>query len=284
MIQQGYADLLSSAPDLLHRLFTALLIVLAAIVLSRWLSKAVRTAASRQAGRENISLILSRLTRWSIVILGLTLAAEQIIPNVTSLLAGLGIAGFTLGFALQDVAKNFIAGLLILLQRPFEIGDVVNVSGFTGTVLDISLRTTDMRTADGLFVTIPNGDVFVSSITNYTRAPQRRIEIQAGVSYDAPPDQVEQVALAAIREITGLLTHPAPSVVYSNLGDAAVQVSIYYWIDATRVDYLEAKDEGIKRIMDAFDRQSIDMPYPTMAIILSNDSVQGDQSTTINSG
>jgi small conductance mechanosensitive channel len=170
MIRQGYADLLASAPDLINR-----------FLLSRWLSTAVRPAAGRQEHRENISLILSRLTRWAILVLGLTLAAEQIIPNVTSLLAGLGIAGFTLGFALQDVAKNFIAGLLILLQRPFEIGDVIQVSGFTGTVLDISLRTTDMRTADGLLVTIPNGDVFVSSITNYTRAPQRRIEIQAGV-------------------------------------------------------------------------------------------------------
>lgn len=271
MIQQGYADLLSSAPDLLNRLLTALLIVLVAILLSRWLSKAVRTAADRQEGRENISLILSRLTRWSILILGLTLAAEQIIPNVTSLLAGLGIAGFTLGFALQDVAKNFIAGLLILLQRPFEIGDAVNVSGFTGTVLDISLRTTDLRTTDGLFVTIPNGDVFVSSITNYTRAPQRRIEIQAGVAYEADPDEVERVALAAIRDISGVIADPAPSVVYSQLGDSAVQISIFYWIDATKTDYLQAKDQGIKRIMAAFDDQGIDMPFPTMAVLLPKD-------------
>lgn len=274
MIQPAIADLLSSAPDLINRLLTALLIVLAAIVLSRWLSKAVRTAAGRQEHRENISLILSRLTRWVILILGLTLAAEQIIPNVTSLLAGLGIAGFTLGFALQDVAKNFIAGLLILLQRPFEIGDVINVSGFTGTVLDISLRTTDMRTADGLFVTIPNGDVFVSSITNYTQAPRRRIEIPVGVGYDAEPDQVEQVALEAIQAVPGLLANPAPSVIYSNLGDAAVQISIYYWIDASTTEYLLAKDQGIKRIMAAFDQHGIDMPFPTMAVVMPNDRPQ----------
>lgn len=271
MIQQGYADLLSSAPDLLTRLLTALLIVLAAIVLSRWLSKAVRTAAGRQEDRENISLILSRLTRWSILILGLTLAAEQIIPNVTSLLAGLGIAGFTLGFALQDVAKNFIAGLLILLQRPFEIGDVVNVSGFTGTVLDISLRTTDIRTVDGLFVTIPNGDVFVSSITNYTRAPKRRIEIQAGVSYDARPEKVKQIALEAIKEVTGLLDTPAPQVVYNNLGDSAVEISVYYWVDMLKFDFTEARDEGVRAIKAAFEQQGIDMPYPTMAVLLPKD-------------
>ena len=274
MIQPAIADLLSSAPDLINRLLTALLIVLAAIILSRWLSKAVRTAAGRQEHRENISLILSRLTRWAILVLGLTLAAEQIIPNVTSLLAGLGIAGFTLGFALQDVAKNFIAGLLILLQRPFEIGDMVTVSGFTGTILDISLRTTDMRTADGLFVTIPNGDVFVSSITNYSQAPQRRIEISVGVGYDADPSQVERVALDAIQTVPGLLADPAPSVIYNNLGDSAVQISIYYWIDASTTEYLRAKDEGVKRIMAAFDQHGIDMPFPTMAVVLPNDRLQ----------
>jgi small-conductance mechanosensitive channel len=176
-----------------------------------------------------------------------------------------------LGFALQDVAKNFIAGLLILLQRPFEIGDVVNVSGFTGTVLDISLRTTDIRTADGLFVTIPNGDVFVSSITNYTRAPKRRIEIQAGVSYDAQPEKVKQIALEAVQEVTGLLDPPAPQVVYSNLGDSAVEISVYYWVDMLKVDFMEARDEGVRAIKAAFEQQGIDMPYPTMAVLLPKD-------------
>jgi small conductance mechanosensitive channel len=274
MIQQGYADLVSSMPDLLSRLVTALIILVVAVMLSRWLSRAVRTAAGRQEHRENISLILSRLTRWAILVLGLTLAAEQIIPNVTSLLAGLGIAGFTLGFALQDVAKNFIAGLLILLQRPFEIGDVINVSGFTGTVLDISLRTTDLRTADGLFVTIPNGDVFVSSITNYTRAPQRRIEIEAGVAYGARPEEVERVALEAIAAVPGFLANPAPGVIYTKFGASAVQVSILYWVDLAKTDYAVARDQGIRRIMAAFDRQGIDMPYPTMAVVVPNQNPQ----------
>jgi small conductance mechanosensitive channel len=274
MIQQGYADLVSSMPDLLSRLVTALIILVVAVMLSRWLSRAVRTAAGRQEHRENISLILSRLTRWAILVLGLTLAAEQIIPNVTSLLAGLGIAGFTLGFALQDVAKNFIAGLLILLQRPFEIGDVINVSGFTGTVLDISLRTTDLRTADGLFVTIPNGDVFVSSITNYTRAPQRRIEIEAGVAYGAKPEEVERVALDAIAAVPGFLANPAPGVIYTKFGASAVQVSILYWVDLAKTDYAVARDQGIRRIMAAFDRQGIDMPYPTMSVVVPNQNPQ----------
>jgi small conductance mechanosensitive channel len=276
MIQQGYADLLASTPDLLGKLLAALVIVLAAVVLSRWLSSAVRTAASRQEHRESISLILSRLTRWLILILGLTLAAEQIIPNVTSLLAGLGIAGFTLGFALQDVAKNFIAGLLLLLQQPFEVGDVIDVSGYTGTVVDISLRTTDIRTADGLSVTIPNGDVFVSAITNYSRTPERRVEIEAGVAYEADPELVERTALEALHGVTGILQEPPPRVLYSDLGESAVQVMIFYWVDTERTDFLDARAQGIRLIKAAFDETGIDMPYPTMAILVP----KGNQPTS----
>jgi small conductance mechanosensitive channel len=284
MIQQGYADLLALAPDVLNRILTALVIVVAAIVLSRWLSKAVRAAAEREAHRENISLLLSRLTRWAILVLGLTLAAEQIIPNVTGLLAGLGIAGFTLGFALQDVAKNFIAGILILLQRPFELGDVINVSGFTGTVLDISLRTTDIRTADGLFVTIPNGDVFVSSITNFSRAPKRRIEIQAGVAYEADPELVERTALDAVQAVSGFLEQPQPQVIYHDLGDSAVQILVFFWVDTVQMDFLEARAQGIKRIKAAFDEAGIDMPYPTMAILTPGGSAPANQAETTPSG
>jgi small conductance mechanosensitive channel len=136
------------------------------------------------------------------------------------------------------------------------------------------LRTTDLRTADGLFVTIPNGDVFVSSITNYTRAPQRRIEIEAGVAYGAKPEEVERVALDAIAAVPGFLANPAPGVIYTKFGASAVQVSILYWVDLAKTDYAVARDQGIRRIMAAFDRQGIDMPYPTMSVVVPNQNPQ----------
>lgn len=266
-LAQGLAEWMATLPNLLTDLIIALVLILASIIISSWLGKAVETASRRQQSDIGLAQTLSRLTRWAVLIFGLSLALEQVVPNVTSLLAGLGIAGFTLGFALQDVAKNFIAGLLLLLQRPFEIGDTILVSGFTGEVLDITLRTTDLRTIDGLFVTIPNGDVIVSPITNYSRAPERRFEIKAGVSYDADPELVERIALEAVRQVPGFIEDPAPKVVFDSLGDSAVDISIIYWANMKSVDYVVAKDAGIKLVKAAFAREAIDMPFPTMAII-----------------
>lgn len=264
---QGFATWLTTLPNLLTDVIIALLILLGSIIISSWLGRAVETAARRRQADLALAQTLSRLTRWTVLIFGFVLALEQVVPNVTSLLAGLGIAGFTLGFALQDVAKNFIAGLLLLLQRPFEIGDTILVTGFTGEVLDITLRTTDLRTIDGLFVTIPNGDVIVSPITNFSRAPERRFEIKAGVSYDADSEQVERIALEAVREVPGFIENPPPQVVFDSLGDSAVNISIVYWADMGRVDYVVAKDAGIKLVKSAFTREGIDMPFPTMAIV-----------------
>lgn len=266
-LAQGLANWMETLPNLLTDLIIALVILLASIIISGWLGKAVETAARRRQSDLGLAQTLSRLTRWTVLIFGLILALEQVVPNVTSLLAGLGIAGFTLGFALQDVAKNFIAGLLLLLQRPFEIGDTILVSGFTGEVLDITLRTTDLRTIDGLFVTIPNGDVIVSPITNFSRAPERRFEIKAGVSYHAEAEQVERIALETVHRVPGFIGDPPPQVVFDSLGDSAVNVSITYWADMESVDYVTAKDAGIKLIKAAFEREGIDMPFPTLAIV-----------------
>lgn len=258
------------APEFLIRLGTGVLILLAAILISAWLARWAARAARQSKADDSASETLRRLTRWGILIIGAVFAVEQVVPNVTSLLAGLGIAGFTLGFALQDVAKNFVAGVLLLIQKPFEIGDTIQVSGFTGTVVDINLRTTDLREVDGRYVIIPNGDVFVSPIVNLSRAPIRRISIAIGVSYDADPDQVEGIALEAIRPLRGMVEDPAPEVVFEGLGDSAVQATVRFWADMGEISYSEAQTSGLKAVKAAVEGAGIDMPYPTQSILLED--------------
>lgn len=257
-------------PQFLLQLATGLLILLISMLVSSWLSRGVSRAAAERQVADSGSEALRRLIRWSIMIVGSVLAIEQVIPNVTSLLAGLGIAGFTIGFALQDVAKNFVAGVLLLIQRPFEIGDTIEVSGFTGQVVDISLRTTDLRELDGRYVIIPNGDVFVSPIINLSRAPHRRVQVDVGVSYDADPVRVERIALDALQPIRCLVEDPEPSVMFEALGDSAVQVSILFWADMSLVTFQEAQTEGTKAIKAAFERADIDLPFPTQSVLLDD--------------
>ena len=152
--------------DFIPKLIAGLAVFLVTLVLSRWLSNLVSKAMKRGKQDPEITKLIQQISRWGILILGTMLALDQVSNNITSLIAGLGITGFAIGFALQDVAKNFIAGLLLLLQQPFDIGDAIEVGEFGGTVKDITLRVTEMETWDGRNVQIPNADVYVLPIIN----------------------------------------------------------------------------------------------------------------------
>jgi small-conductance mechanosensitive channel len=164
--------LLDAIVAFLPRLGLALLVYLIARVISSWATRLLRRRLTGQKADEELIILLEMFTRWGIQGLGIVLALEQLAPGrLSALLAGLGIAGVTIGFALQDVAKNFIAGILLLLTQPFEIGDTIEVQGYAGKVLAINLRSTEMRESDGRFVIIPNSDIFISPIINFTPPP-----------------------------------------------------------------------------------------------------------------
>lgn len=254
----------------LPKLGLAILIYLAARIVSSWAVRILRKGMQRRGHDLEVIVLLEMLTRWSIIGLGIVLALEQIAPGkTTSLVAGLGIAGFTIGFALQDVAKNFVAGILLLLQQPFEIGDAVEVAGYSGTVMDITLRATEMRTWDGRFVIIPNGDVFVKPIINFSKGKHRRVNISVGVAYESDLDKVTRVVLEAINDVPGLLQDPAPAVIFSTFGDSAIEFSAYYWIDTDVAGLGSAQDAGVKAIKNAFEREGIEIPYPIRTVLTS---------------
>lgn len=255
----------------LPRLGAAVLVYLVARVVSSSVARLIRRSMEARRRDPELIVLLEMLTRWGILALGIVLALEQLAPGrFSSLIAGLGIAGFTIGFALQDVAKNFVAGILLLIQQPFEINDAIEVGGYGGTVLDISLRATEMRTWDGRRVFIPNGDIFVSSIVNFSRALRRRIEIPIGVAPESDLDHVARVTLDTIREnVSGVLADPTPQVVFSQFGESTIDLKVFYWIDTGEAGVLQAQDEGVRAIKEAFEDQAIEMPYPTHTILMS---------------
>ncbi len=253
------------------RLGSAILVYLIARLISSSAARLIRRSMEAQKRDVELILLLEMLTRWGILALGIVLALEQLAPGrFSSLIAGLGIAGFTIGFALQDVAKNFVAGILLLIQQPFEIGDAIEVSDFGGTVLDISLRATELRTWDGRRVFIPNGDIFVSPIVNFSRAMRRRIEISIGVAPDSDLDHVARVTLDTIaKKVGGVLTDPAPQVIFSQFGESTIDLKVLYWIDTGEAGVFQAQDEGVRSIKEAFEDRGIGMPYPTRTILMA---------------
>lgn len=250
----------------LPSLIAALVIFILGLVAAGVVGSLVQRGLKRRNADPEIVILLTKITRWTMIILGTTIALQQVNFNLTAFLTGLGIVGFTIGFALQDVSKNFVAGVLLLIQQPFDIGDAIEVSDFVGTVLEISLRATEIRTLDGRHVFIPNGDVFTSPITNFTRAASRRAEVSVGVDYASDLEHVRQTAIAAVSGVKGLLQDPAPVVVYQNFGGTTIDFTLYFWVDNRESDPPSAQNEAIAAIKVAFEQAGIEMPFPTQTI------------------
>jgi len=263
-LQELLADFLTFVPDLL----AALVIFVAGLYMAGLLTNIVRKAMERRKTDPELILFFAQVTRWTVVVLVLVISLEQIGFDLTAFLAGLGILGFTIGFALQDVSKNFFAGLLLLLEQPFNIGDVIEVSDFIGEVANIELRATELYTFDGQNVIIPNADVFTSPIKNYSLFDKRRIELKSGVSYDSDLEKARQVAVEAISKVDGVLGDPAPRLIFDNLGGSTVDFTLFYWVDLANADYQESIDGGILGIKQAFEENQIEMPFPTQEIRL----------------
>jgi small conductance mechanosensitive channel len=201
-----------------------------------------------------------------------TIALQTVGFNLTAFLTGLGILGFTVGFALQDVSKNFIAGLLLLLSQPFEIGDAIQVAGYTGVVQNIELRATELKMFDGNQILIPNADVFSNPLTNFSRNKLRRIEIQVGVAYGTDLEKARQVAVDAVRQLPGVLEDPAPLVVFNEFADSTINFSLFYWIDTSQSNFSELSDSGFVSLEKSFAQAGIVLPFPSRTVYLPQQS------------
>ncbi|MCU0523181.1 MAG: mechanosensitive ion channel family protein, partial [Anaerolineae bacterium] len=172
-IDQAMQALLVRALQFVPNLVVALLTFLAGLLLAGPAARGVRRALALRIREAGLLDLLAKLVRWAVIVTGLVVALEQVSFNVTGFVAGLGIAGLTIGFALQDIARNFVAGILLMIRQPFAIGDDVSVAGFAGAVVAVNTRDTVIRTWDGELTIVPNTKVFENPITNYTRSQQR---------------------------------------------------------------------------------------------------------------
>lgn len=249
-------------------LIVALIVFILGIYLAGLASRLVRRGMERRKTDYEVTLLVSKLTRWTVIVLVTMAALQQINFNITAFLTGLGIVGFTIGFALQDVSKNFVSGLLLLIQQPFDVGDAIKVTDYAGTVQAIELRATEIHTFDGQVVLIPNADIFTNPITNYSRAQKRRVDVSTGVGYESDLEEVTRIALGAVASIPGTLNDPAPMLHFQEFGPSTVDLTVYYWIDTAETDPFTAKDIGMQKIKRAFEEANIEMPYPTQRIFL----------------
>lgn len=255
------AGFISGIPNLL----TALAIFIVSLYLARIISNTLRRVLSKRRAPEGVTHILAQLALWSIIVVG-TITALQRFFDVTAFLTGLGILGFTVGFALQDVMKNFASGIILLLQQPFHVGELIGVKGFDGTVMAIDLRSTEMRATDGRVIILPNADVLSNPIINYSRANQRRVDLSINLPHTSEPNTVRRILLDAIQTVPGFISTPEPVIVFNNLTNSALELNANFWVDVTQNDPAHAKDDVILKVKSALSDEGIEIPHPVQAV------------------
>jgi small conductance mechanosensitive channel len=260
------------------------LAVAVAVLIGFWLAaKLTRNLLTRVLHRishsEQVNRLLCQTVYLTFITAGLFVALGilGLQKTVASLLAGAGILGLALGFAFQDIAANFMAGIYLSIEHPFRPGHLIQSKEIQGVVKRIRLRWTEIRIPQGQVLLVPNKQVFENPITNFTAPGERRVDLKAGVSYGDDLDQVRRVACQALQQVPGRKPDTEVELFFEELGESSINFVVRFWIPfaAKQSDYLRAKSEAIERLKRAFDENGITMPFPTRTLDFA---VKGGQS------
>jgi small conductance mechanosensitive channel len=250
---------------LLPNLILALAVVVLFGVAARIVRKILEPILRRISERGPLNRLVINLVSLGVLSVG-ALTALSILhldKTVMSLLAGVGVIGLALGFAFQDIAANFMAGLLILMRRPLRIGDIVETNDFFGRVTGIDLRNTIIRTWSGKDVLVPNKEVFQNPLTNYSRTSDRRVELVVGVSYGEDLPRVEQVTRDALEQLPHRDAERPLEIFFTEFGDSSINFELFFWIDtAEQGAFYEARSAAIVKIKAAYDANGLTIPFP----------------------
>jgi small conductance mechanosensitive channel len=257
---------------MLPELLAAALVVVAAVLAARAIRKGIRRATRRAIDHAPVRSLIAQVGYLAVLGGGVFLALGilQLDRTVTSLLAGAGIIGLALGFAFQDIAENFIAGVLLSIRRPFTTGDLIESNDFLGHVQDVDLRSTHVRTLTGQLVRIPNGDVFGAPIINFSQSAARRVDLTCGVSYGDDLETAKRVALDAINDVEGRSRKHDVELFFEAFGGSSIDFVVRFWIEDTgQGAYLAARSDAIQRLKKAFDEAGVGIPFPIMTLDFS---------------
>jgi small conductance mechanosensitive channel len=259
-LQQMGVALLNRLPHILVSLICIVLFIL----LAKLIKRMVILAGNRTAMDSMLIDLLGRVVSTLTIVLGILIAAVIIFPTFRpgDLITGLGITSVAIGFAFKDILQNFFAGILILWRRPFLVGDQIRSLNFEGTVEEINIRSTRLKTYDGERVVLPNGDVYTNSILVRTAYDKRRIRFTVGVGYLDDIEEARRVIYEQLEQTEGVLSSPGPWVYVTELAPSAVNFVIYFWVEPDQANVLQVSDRVATGIKVALDRAGIDIPYP----------------------
>ncbi|HAB26848.1 MAG TPA: mechanosensitive ion channel protein [Xanthomarina gelatinilytica] len=233
-------------------------------VIGSWIIKKLvrgtRTVMTKRGFDESLQKFLLNLISWLLKILLILAILSQLGVETTSFAAILAAAGLAIGMALQGSLGNFAGGVLIMIFKPFKIGDFIEAQGETGTVKEIEIFTTKLTTPDNKEIIIPNGSLSNGNITNYSTEDTRRVDVTFGVGYESDIKKTKEVILSVVEANPSILKDPAPAINVSELGDSSINFFTRVWVK--KEDYWDVKFSMIENTKEALDTAGIDFPYP----------------------
>lgn len=225
---------------------------------ARWL---IRRFGQRRDTVTSTVQIMGRLVFAIIVAIGLYIGLQIVGVDLGPVLAGAGIAGIAVAFALQDIAENYISGILMGFRNPFSPGDQISSGDFEGTVIELNLRYTTIRTYDGVRVLLPNGQVLKNPLTNLTANGNRRSDFTIGVAYGTDLREACRVAIETVEAVEGVDDERSAQAWVEELAASWITIRVRYWHPPRIADVWRVRSEAIIEVVDAMERAGIDMPY-----------------------
>ena len=247
---------------------------IATLVIGYLVARLARRVVKRWLAKIELALVLQRfvtqITYVGILVFAIVASLARFGIQTTSFVAILGAAGFAIGFALQGSLANFASGVLLLVLRPFKIGDYVEAGGVAGTVKDIQLFTTVLATPDNVKVMVPNAQIYGGVIRNYNSYETRRIDLVVGIGYEDSIEDAFAVAHSVMSEDSRVLQDPAPQVMVSELADSSVNLDLRLWVKGE--DYWSVLCDLTRHVKETFDERDIEIPYPQYVVHTATDA------------
>ena len=265
-------DMLDSLIEIGSSISISLLMALVILIIGRQLVKLIlrliTVALEKSNVEDTVRIFVTNLLNTLLMILVFIAAINQLGIETTSIIAVLGAAGLAIGLALQGSLSNFAAGILIVIYRPYKVGDYIEAGNYAGTVKDIQIFSTVLKTPDNKIVVVPNGSIMNGSIVNYSDQDTRRIDLIIGCSYEDDIDKVRSVLEDILKKEKRVLKDPKPQIAVTELADSSVNFIFRPWVK--RVDYLPVYYSLLEEVKKRFDKEGISIPYPQSDVHIHN--------------
>ncbi|WP_040483447.1 mechanosensitive ion channel family protein [Lyngbya aestuarii] len=284
-VKDSIREMVGSGVKLIPAIITAIIILFLTRYAAQFLEQLVKKLTTKTVRSQSLQLLIAKLSHIGVWVVGVVLACVITFPGLRlgDVIATLGLSSVAIGFAFQDIFKNFLAGILLLLQEPFQINDQVVIGEYEGTVEQIDIRTTQMLTYQGERILIPNATVFTSAVQVRTAFAYRRTDLGVGVDYNTSLRQASQLLKETISQVEGVLENPEIEIDLVSFGDSSIDFIVRYWTKPRQKLVRHVQTRAIVAIKEAFDQADINIPYPIRTLYFYNQDQYNDYMPTPNS-